>query len=116
MRQFQLIYYSALLVFDEYKAEFQEFIENPDAFIDELREYPAVFAPDLSLYRNAPLSVQITNVYDSRLTGSYLQSNGVNVVPFIRWGDERSFTTMELSEPFALLGAPATTATSCSTT
>lgn len=53
-------------MFDECEAEFQELIENPDAFIDELREYPAVFSPDLSLYRNAPLSAQITNVYDSR--------------------------------------------------
>lgn len=97
--------HSELLVFDEYEAEFQELIENPDVFIDELREYPAVFSPDLSLYRNAPLSAQITNVYDSRLTGSYLQRNGVNIVPFIRWGDERSFTTIELPEPFALLGA-----------
>lgn len=96
--------HSELLVFDEYEVEFQELIENPDMFIDELREYPAVFSPDLSLYRNAPLSAQITNVYDSRLTGSYLQRNGVNVVPFIRWGDERSFTTMELPEPVALLG------------
>ena len=97
--------HSELLVFDEYEMEFQELIENPDMFIDELYEYPAVFSPDLSIYRNAPLSAQISNVYDSRLTGSYLQRNGVNVVPFIRWGDERSFTTMELPESFALLGA-----------
>ena len=97
--------HTELLVFDEYEEEFQELVENPDAFLEELREYPAVFSPDLSLYRNATLAAQITNVYDSRLTGSYLQRNGVNVVPFIRWGDERSFTTMELSEPFALLGA-----------
>ncbi len=95
---------SELLVFDEHESEFQELIENPDMFIDELRGYSAVFSPDLSLYRNAPLSAQITNVYESRLTGSYLQRNGVNVVPFIRWGDERSFTTSELPEPFALLG------------
>ena len=91
--------HSELLVFDEYEMEFQELIENPDMFIDELYEYPAVFSPDLSIYRNAPLSAQISNVYDSRLTGSYLQRNGVNVVPFIRWGDERSFTTMEYQSP-----------------
>ena len=97
--------HSELLVFDEYESEFRELIDDPDMFLDELRQYPAVFSPDLSLYRNAPLSAQIANVYDSRLTGSYLQRNGVNVVPFIRWGDERSFTTMELPEPFALLGA-----------
>lgn len=97
--------HTELLVFDEYEEKFQELVENPDAFLEELREYPAVFSPDLSLYRNATLAAQITNVYDSRLTGSYLQRNGVNIVPFIRWGDERSFTTVELPEPFALLGA-----------
>ena len=97
--------HAELLVFNEYEEEFQELVENPDAFLEELREFPAVFSPDLSLYRNAPLAAQITNVYDSRLTGSFLQRNGVNVIPFIRWGDERSFTTMELPEPFALLGA-----------
>ena len=96
--------HTELLVFDEYEDEFQALMEDPDEFIDELRKFPAVFSHDLSLYRNATLAAQITNVYDSRLTGSYLQRNGVNIVPFVRWGDERSFSTTELPEPFALLG------------
>lgn len=37
---------------------------------------------------------------------SFLQSRGLYVIPNIRWGDERSFTTVELPEKFAFLGAP----------
>ena len=32
----------------------------------------------------------------NRAVGHYLQSQGLYVIPNIRWGDERSFTTVEL--------------------
>ena len=42
----------------------------------------------------------------SRAIGYYLQSKGMYVIPNIRWGDERTYTTVELPEKIAFLGAP----------
>ena len=42
----------------------------------------------------------------NRAVGCYLQSQGLYVIPNVRWGDERSYTTVELPEKFAFLGVP----------
>ena len=51
-----------------------------------------------------PLCLQIANTYMSRAVGHYFQSQGLYVIPNVRWGDERSYTTIELPERFAFLG------------
>lgn len=61
---------------------------------------------DNSLYVDSPLTVQIANTYRSRAIGHYYQSRGYYVIPNVRWGDERSYTTCELPEKFAFLGLP----------
>lgn len=53
-----------------------------------------------------PLVLQIANTYMNRAIGHYLQSKGLYIIPNIRWGDERSYTTIELPEKFAFLGVP----------
>ena len=53
-----------------------------------------------------PLVLQIANTYMSRAIGHYLQQQGIYVIPNVRWGDERSYTTCELPEKFAFLGLP----------
>ncbi|MBQ8094277.1 MAG: DUF4417 domain-containing protein [Clostridia bacterium] len=40
----------------------------------------------------------------NRAIGHHLQQNGLYVVPNIRWGDERSYTTSVLPEKVAFLG------------
>ena len=52
------------------------------------------------------LCLQIANVYMSRAVGHYFQSKGIYVIPNIRWGDERTYTTIELPEKVAFLGVP----------
>lgn len=42
----------------------------------------------------------------NRAIGHYFQSKGMYVIPNIRWGDERTYTTTELPEKAAFLGAP----------
>ena len=51
-----------------------------------------------------PLAAQVTNIYRSRAIGYYLQKHGVYVVPCVRWGDERTYTTQCLPEKIAFLG------------
>jgi len=95
---------SELLVFNEFDNEFSDVLENPDDYLEELRSWPMILGFDCSLYRDATLGAQFINTYESRLVSSYLQRKGVNLMPFVRFGDERSYTTCVLPEPFALMG------------
>ena len=90
-------------VFD---TEFGDIVRNPQAYVKIFRQFPAMASLDNSLYIDSPLAVQIANVYRSRAIAYYFQSQGINVIPNIRWGDERSYTTCVLPECFAFLGIP----------
>lgn len=85
--------------------KFQDFIVNVKNYINELRKFKAVISVDCSLYYDMPLVLQMTNVYLSHQIGHYLQTQGITVIPNVRWGDERSYTRIIPSEPpFAFLG------------
>ena len=94
------------VVFYEHDIEFADVLRNPDKYINDLNRFPGVVTLDCSLYIDMPLTAQIANVYRSRAIGHYFQKNGLNVIPNVRWGDERSYTTNELPEKFAFLGLP----------
>ena len=51
-----------------------------------------------------PLAIQITNIYRNRAIGYCFQKHGVYVIPCVRWGDERTYTTKFLPEEIAFLG------------
>lgn len=93
-----------VLCFYEHDEKFNNFIDDPDAFIGDLRKFKGVISPDCSLYIDMPLCLQIADVYLSRAIGHYLQENGFYVIPNVRWGDERTYTTCELPEKIAFLG------------
>jgi len=98
--------YDVALGFHVMDVKFAEVLISPDAYTDEFRKFSALITPDCSLYRDAPLSVQITNVYRNRAIGSYYQRKGLYVIPQIRWGSEATYTTKVLPEKIAFLGAP----------
>ncbi|WP_219895821.1 DUF4417 domain-containing protein [Bifidobacterium callitrichos] len=89
--------------FYEMDTEFADVLITPDQFIDEFRQRPLI-SPDCSLYRDAPLAVQIANTYKSRAIGYYYQSHGVYVIPQIRWGNSLTYTAEALPERLAFLG------------
>lgn len=70
---------------------FERIWRNPRKYIDILKRYNGVILPDFSLYRDMPLAMQIWNIYRSRAIGHWLQKNGVNVIPNIRYGDKRTY-------------------------
>lgn len=70
---------------------FERIWRNPEKYLETLKKYKGVILPDFSLYRDMPLCMQIWNIYRSRAIGSWLQQNGVNVIPNIRYGDERTY-------------------------
>lgn len=96
--------YEEIVCFYEHDAKFYEFINHPDKYIGDLKKFAGVISPDASVYIDMPLCLQITDVYFNRALGHYLQQQGMYVIPNIRWGDERTYTTCELPEKIAFLG------------
>lgn len=92
--------------FNEVDVNFSEILIQPEMYLEDIRKYAAMISPDCSLYRDAPLAVQIANVYRNRAIGFYYQKNGIYVIPQIRWGTEENYTTKVLPEKVAFLGAP----------
>lgn len=64
---------------------------NPTQYLDMLKRFEGVITPDFSLYREMPLAMQIWNTYRNRAMGYWMQSNGISIVPNVRWGDERTY-------------------------
>ena len=77
---------------------------DTEDYVDELKQYPGIITPDCSLYIDAPLCVQIADIYLNRAVGHYLQKQGLYVIPNIRWGDERTYTSHLLGEKVAFQG------------
>ena len=97
-------YHSEFIVFYEHDIRFADILLATDEYLDDLRSFSGVVSPDCSLYRDMPLVLQIANTYMNRAVGHYLQSQGLYVIPNIRWGDERSYTTCIFPEKFAFAG------------
>ena len=91
------------ICFYEHDVRFSNILVNPTKYLDELKG-KIIISPDCSLYRNAPLVVQMANVYKSRALGFYFQRNGVKVIPNIRWGGKWTSTSEVLPEKIAFLG------------
>lgn len=98
--------FSEFPVFYEYDTKFAEILKDPESFVEDLRRFPGTVTLDCSVYWDSPLTAQIANVYRSRTIGHHFQKRGLYVIPNVRWGDERSYTTEVLPEKFAFLGLP----------
>ena len=90
--------------FNEMDPIFAKILMSPADYIEDIARFGVMISPDCSLYRCAPLAVQITNVYRNRAIGSYYQRKGQYVIPQIRWGSEETYTTNVLPEKIAFLG------------
>ncbi len=83
---------------------FKQILNSTDKYVEQLKSFEGIITPDFSLYRDMPLTLQITNIYFNRAVGCYLQSNGIYVIPNVRWGDERSYYPILNEIPFAFAG------------
>ena len=74
---------------DDY--QFERLWNNPDRYVDKLKQYVCVATPDFSPYGDMPLATQIFNIYRKNWVGAYLQQHGITVIPTVRAStDERS--------------------------
>lgn len=92
------------LCFYENDIEFSDIIRDPDPYIKKLKKFQAVISPDASLFWDAPFAAQVINKYRNHAIAHYLQKKGVYVIPNVRWGDERTYTTEVFPEPLAFMG------------
>ena len=95
------------ICFFEKDPKFAEVLIDPAAYIEDFRRFRYLLPTDCSLYIDAPLAVQVINLYRSRAIASYYQRNGCNVYPMARWGNEYTYTTRYFPERIAFLGLPA---------
>lgn len=79
------------VVFYEHDVNFERLWNNPKAYLNRLKKFKGIISPDYSLYRNMPLCMQMWNTYRGRALASWLQDNGVEVIPNVRWNDERTY-------------------------
>ena len=81
--------YIAHFYYDDYK--FISAWREPDKYIDRLRMFKAVVAPDFSLYTDFPITLQILSCYRRQWCAAYWQSLGIDVIPDVVWGEKESF-------------------------
>lgn len=80
--------------------QFERVWNNPDAYIDKLRQYAAVASPDFSPFADMPHAMQIWNHFRKHWLGAYWQQHGITVVATIRAStDPRSFDWYLDGEP-----------------
>lgn len=74
---------------DDY--QFERLFNQPEKYVDKLRQYVCVATPDFSPYGDMPLIAQMWNHYRKQWVGTWLQEHGVTVIPTVRAStDERS--------------------------
>lgn len=94
--------------FYENDSNFSSVLRNPEdeECLAKFSRCSGIITPDCSLPINAPILVQVLNIYRNRALGAKFQSMGLYTIANIRWGDERTYTNKLFAEPPAFLGAP----------
>ena len=80
------------VMFYEHDVKFERLWHNPKQYLAKLKKFKGIISPDFSLYRNMPLCMQMLNTYRGRAIAVWLQNNGVEIIPNVRFGDERTFS------------------------
>ena len=79
------------VTFYEYDRKFERLWHNPRQYLPRLQKFNGIISPDFSLYRNMPLVMQEWNTYRGRALAVWLQNNGIEIIPNVRYNDERTY-------------------------
>lgn len=79
------------VMFYEHDVNFERLWHNPKQYLAKLKKFKGIISPDFSLYRNMPLCMQMWNTYRGRAIAVQLQNNGVEIIPNVRFNDERTY-------------------------
>lgn len=64
---------------------------NPEKYVEALRQYKAICMPDFSVYTNMPKAMKIWNCYRRMWLSKYYQDMGLRIIPAPVWADDESF-------------------------
>ena len=81
--------YIAHFYYDDFK--FINAWRDPDCYIERLQQFKAVVSANFSLYTDFPLTLQILSCYRRQWLAAYWQSLGIDVIPGVVWGEEKSY-------------------------
>lgn len=89
--------YGVHFFLDDY--QFNRLWNKPDKYVQLLKQFKIVLAPDFSLYLDYPKAIQIYKHYQKHWLARYYQDNGIKVIPTICWSDEESYNWCFDGEP-----------------
>lgn len=71
--------------------KFERIWNNPDNYVDMLKNFKWVCSPDFTCYAGLPQAVRIYQTYKDRAIAYYLSQQGVNIIPTVGWNEPESF-------------------------
>jgi hypothetical protein len=74
---------------DDY--QFERVWNRPEHYVELLKKFECVLAPDFSLYMDMPLVIKLWNVYRSRVLAKFWQRRNVKVVPVLQWAGKDTY-------------------------
>jgi len=77
--------------FYESDDNFSHLWTNPKQQVDTLKRFGGIIAPDFSICADYPLPIQQYNKYRNHALAYWISTQGIPVIPNVRWGDERSY-------------------------
>ncbi len=83
--------YDGFVHFYEHDCRIEKIWNNPNRYLPIIQRFQGIISPDFSLYYDMSYCYQLWNTYRGKAIANYMQENGVEVIPNVRWGDERSF-------------------------
>lgn len=83
--------YNAWVLFYEHDVNFVRVWNQPYKYLKILKRFKGVISPDFSLYRKMPLCMQKWSTYQGRALAHWWSENGMEVIPNVRFADERSY-------------------------
>ena len=70
-----------------------------ESYVSMLQDFKCVMSPDFSTYTDFPKALQVYNHFRKHWIGTYMQMNGIDVIPTISWSDKESFSWCFDGEP-----------------
>lgn len=83
--------YDAWVLFYEHDVNFVRVWNQPRKYLNILKRFRGVISPDFSLYRRMPLCMQKWSTYQGKALAHWWTENGIEVIPNVRFADERSY-------------------------
>lgn len=75
---------------DDY--QFERIWMQPERYLNTLRRFHAVIAPDFSQYADTPQALRIWQNYRAKYLAAWWQQQGIHVIPNVTWSTPDSFS------------------------